>query len=67
MQAYTFNGVAGALAGTASAVLTAALVDRQPVVARHQFLGLRAGHVVADVRALTLTYGVRWEVNPPPG
>jgi Carboxypeptidase regulatory-like domain/TonB dependent receptor len=65
VQSYTFSGVAGVLAGSASALLTAApsSINRSS----------EADNFAAYVQdtwslspALTLAYGVRWDVNPAP-
>jgi hypothetical protein len=65
VQSYTFNGVAGVLAGTASSILTAtsATVNRDSHATN---LALYAQDAWTVLDALTLTYGVRWDFDPPP-
>jgi len=66
VQAYTFNGAAGALAGSASSLFVSALSTRNgsPHVTN---LSAYAQDKWTMSSRLTLTYGVRWDVNPPPG
>ncbi|HXI30064.1 MAG TPA: TonB-dependent receptor, partial [Vicinamibacterales bacterium] len=65
VQAYTFNGVAGALAARAASVLTAtsSTVNRDSHATN---LSVFAQDAWTPLEALTLTYGLRWELEPPP-
>src|SRR5262249_14183889 len=66
VQGYNFNGVAGITGGTASSISLAA-----PSTINHSShstnVSTFAQDTWASTPALTLTYGVRWEINPPPG
>ncbi len=65
VQAYTFNGVAGALAGTATVTTAASSTHNRSSHATN--FSTYAQDVWSPSASLTLTYGVRWEINPPPG
>jgi hypothetical protein len=63
-QSVLFNRVAGALSGTASRLnLFARTGPQQPVFHNLSFYGQDEWRVTPR---LMLTYGVRWEINPPP-
>ena len=64
-QGYVLAGATGALAGTATSVSVNAFssANRFPHVMN---LSVFAQDSWAVTSALTLAYGVRWEVNPPP-
>jgi hypothetical protein len=64
-QSYGFAGATGALAGTATSVSVNAFssANQFPYVTN---LSVYAQDAWAVNPALTLAYGVRWEVNPPP-
>jgi len=66
VQAYTFNGVAGALASTAAAatIATTSTLNSSPHATNISAFGQVAWSVAPR---LTLSYGVRWDLNPPPG
>jgi len=65
VQAYTFNGVAGALAGATSVNIGALSgSNRYPHVTN---LSAYAQDTWSATSKLTLAYGARWELNPPPG
>ena len=65
VQAYTFNGVAGVLASTIASITTAAPSAANRSSHADQFSAY-AQDVWSVRSALTLTYGVRWDVNPAP-
>jgi hypothetical protein len=65
VQEYTFDGVAGATAGTAFVLTAASSTHNRSSHATN--LSTYAQDVWSPTAALTLTYGVRWEINPPPG
>jgi hypothetical protein len=64
-QSYVFAGATGALAGTATSGTVSAFAEanRFPHVTN---VSVYAQDTWAVNPALTLAYGVRWEVNPPP-
>jgi carboxypeptidase family protein len=65
VQAYTFNGVAGALAGTTFVnVIAPTGGNRFPHTTN---LSAYAQDTWSSSSKLTLAYGLRWELNPPPG
>jgi hypothetical protein len=66
VQAYGFNGVAGALAGTASFIVVASTSTSNRSSHGNNFSAY-AQDTWSPTPALTLSYGVRWDVNPPPG
>ena len=65
VQAYTFNGVAGAIASTGSILTAASSTHNRSSHATN--LSTYAQDVWSPSASLTLTYGLRWEINPPPG
>lgn len=64
-QSYGFAGATGALAGTATSVSVNAFssANQFPQVTN---LSVYAQDTWAATPGLTLAYGVRWDVNPPP-
>jgi hypothetical protein len=66
VQAYTFDGVAGVLAGSAANVLTAAS-SRSNRNSRATNISAFGQDTWSVGDRLTLTYGARWELNPAPG
>src|SRR5262249_54861850 len=66
VQSYNSGGVAGIWAGPASSIALAATST-----ANHSSHSTNVSTFAQDTwsatPALTLTYGVRWEINPPPG
>src|SRR5262249_12296704 len=66
VQSYTFPGAAGALAGTASSlvVISFATSDQFSHVSNVSVFGQDTWTVTPR---LSFTYGLRWEIKPPPG
>jgi hypothetical protein len=64
IQIPQFNGIAGALSGTAKSVSIQALAG--PLIPIFTNLSLYGQDTWKATRRLTLTYGLRWEYNPPP-
>ena len=64
-QSYTFNGVAGAQAGAASVLIGS--VSGTNAAPHATNLSVYAQDTWSATHRLTLAYGLRWEVNPPPG
>ena len=65
VQAYTFNGIAGALSGTTSLLTAASSTRNRSSHATN--ISTYVQDVWSPTASLTLTYGLRWEINPPPG
>src|SRR5262249_27384164 len=65
-QAYIFNGVAGLLAGTASSLTTIGFSTGNRFPHDTNFSAYAQDTWQASSR-LTLAYGLRWDINPPPG
>src|SRR5215813_375014 len=65
-QSFIFNGATGALAETASFVFISSFSEgnRFPRATNFSAYGQDTW---SPTSSLTLTYGLRWEVNPPPG
>jgi hypothetical protein len=64
LQIPQFNGIAGALTGTASSVFIQAFTG--PLIPVFANLSLYGQDTWKSTRKLTLTYGLRWEYDPPP-
>lgn len=65
VQAYTFNGVGGVLSGNAASLLTAAPSSTNRSSHADNFSAY-VQDTWSPASALTLAYGVRWDVNPAP-
>jgi hypothetical protein len=66
VQAYTFAGATGALTGIASAVNIGSLSGTNEFSHATNFSAFGQDTWTATPR-FSLTYGLRWELNPPPG